>query len=111
LYQLRRRKSRPTHWPGHANEAAQAVDLLPGIHGGHWLILIEEITMAGSGSGVTNTANASSGSSGLLSQLNQAESQALSDMIAIQKNQIIFNEHMNDAQTAKNVATSFQQHG
>jgi hypothetical protein len=67
--------------------------------------------MANGGVPSTNGASGSGGSSQLLSQLNQAESQALSDMIAIQQNQIVFNDHMNDAQTAKNVATSFQQHG
>jgi hypothetical protein len=68
--------------------------------------------MAGTGGGVTNTSapSPSSGTQDLLTQLSQAEQQALADMVAIQKNQIAFNQQMNDAQTAKQVAEGFAIH-
>jgi hypothetical protein len=52
----------------------------------------------------------SSSTSSLLGQLQQAEQQALQDMVAIEQNQIQFNQQMNDAQTAKNVAQGFAIH-
>jgi hypothetical protein len=60
--------------------------------------------------GAATGAGGSSGTSGLLQQLQSAEQQALQDMVAIEQNQIQFNQQMNDAQTAKNVAQGFAIH-
>jgi hypothetical protein len=63
--------------------------------------------LGGAANTIGGATGVSSNTQGLLDQLQQAENQALTDMVAITKNQIQFNTQMNDAKAAHTAANSF----
>ncbi len=64
--------------------------------------------MGNSVSSLNNSSSSNSSSGVDLSQLQQIEQQALSDMNAISENQIQFNTQMNQAKATNQAANSFQ---